>query len=105
MHGKVKELTSARNCICTRLQWHIWTNEGEGPYDPATKTFLDQCKSVREVASKPFWDGGLRKMGEDEAKLGKMGRHSCPKRVQKSVRARQFRDIGVLDRWKHTLED
>ena len=42
---------------------------------------------------------------QDGSKRQALAAILAQKRAQKSVRARQFREIGVLDRWKHTLED
>ena len=42
---------------------------------------------------------------QDGSKRQALAAILAQKGAQKSVRARQFREIGVLDRWKQTLED
>ena len=44
-------------------------------------------------------------MAQDGSKRQALAARLAQKRVQKSVLARQLREIGVLDRWKQTLED
>ena len=65
------------------------------------------CKLLREERHATCHKSVMRRLGDYCWNLAEIARieRNRPKGAHKSVRARQFREIGVLDRWKQTLED